>query len=115
MHSIHTVTVHRNLVSFLSHREAFLMSSHYDVLLQTLIILNVKEPDENIAFNIIANTATLIESSIAAAATTNVGIPFETPYPTSRSLKRQGTTTAGDTDAIIEPNRKPERCFWISA
>lgn len=44
---------------------------------------------------------------MAAAANNKVGIPLETPQPTSRSLNKQGTTTAGDTDAIIDPKRKP--------
>lgn len=74
-----------------------------------MIILNVVEPVENIALRIMANTATLTESSMAAAATTIVGIPFETPYPTSLSRNKHGTTTAGDTDAIIEPKRNPEK------
>jgi hypothetical protein len=71
------------------------------------MILKVRDPGENMAFNMIANTATLIESSIAAAANSNVGIPLATPYPTSLNLNRQGTTTAGDTEAIIEPSKNP--------
>lgn len=43
------------------------------------MMLKVVEPVENIALRIIANTATLTESSMAAAATTIVGMPFETP------------------------------------
>lgn len=45
----------------------------------TLMILKVADPDENIAFRIMAKIATLMESSTAAAATTIVGIPLDTP------------------------------------
>lgn len=41
-------------------------------------------------------------SSIPATAMINVGIPLATPYPFDRRRKRQGTTTAGDTAAIID-------------
>lgn len=44
-------------------------------------------------------------SSIPATAIIKVGIPLATPYPFVLSLKRQGTTTAGDTAAIIDPNK----------
>ena len=39
-----------------------------------------------------------------ATAMIKVGIPLATPYPLVLSLKRHGTTTAGDTAAIMEPN-----------
>lgn len=46
----------------------------------TLMILKVAEPPvEKRALRIIANTATLTESSMAAEANNNVGIPFATP------------------------------------
>lgn len=42
-------------------------------------MLYVTEPVENIALRMIAKTATLTESSMAAAAKRSVGIPLETP------------------------------------
>lgn len=44
-----------------------------------MIMLKVKFPDENMVFKMMANIATLMESSIAVEAKINVGIPFETP------------------------------------
>lgn len=42
-------------------------------------MFQVTDPVENMAFNIIENTATLTESSMAVAARTSVGMPLETP------------------------------------
>lgn len=62
----------------------------------------------NMILLIIPNIATLAASSIPATANTRVGIPFATPYPLDLNLKRHGTTTAGETAAIIDPSKKAE-------
>jgi hypothetical protein len=46
--------------------------------------------------------ATDIVLSMPDAARMRVGMPFATPYPSCRSLKRQDTTTAGDTAAMTD-------------
>lgn len=73
----------------------------------------VTEELANMMDETIPNTATLAASSTPETASTSVGIPFETPYPFPRNLNRHGTITAGDTAAIIDPNRKAEinLCF----
>jgi len=50
----------------------------------------------------IPKTATDTASSMADAAMMRVGMPFATPYPFCRSLKRHDTTTAGDTEAMTD-------------
>ena len=47
-------------------------------------------------------------SSTLAAAITRVGIPLSTPQPCSWRLRRQGTTTAGDTAARTNPSMNPQ-------
>ena len=50
----------------------------------------------------IPKRATDIASSMPDTAMMRVGIPFATPYPFCRSLKRHDTTTAGDTAAMTD-------------
>jgi len=50
----------------------------------------------------IPKMATDIASSMLDAAMMRVGMPFATPYPFCRSLKRHDTTTAGDTAAMTD-------------
>jgi hypothetical protein len=50
----------------------------------------------------IPKAATDIASSMPDTAMMSVGMPFATPYPFFRSLKRHDTTTAGDTAAMTD-------------
>lgn len=59
-------------------------------------------PDVNIILWMMPKMATDVASSIPDTAMMSVGIPFATPYPFCRSLKRQDTTTAGDTAAMTD-------------
>jgi hypothetical protein len=50
----------------------------------------------------IPKMATDAASSMPDTAMMSVGMPFATPYPFCRSLKRHDTTTAGDTAAMTD-------------
>lgn len=52
------------------------------------------------------NAMTDSASSIPATAMIKVGMPLATPYPLDFKRNRHGTTTAGDTAAIIDLERK---------
>lgn len=59
-------------------------------------------PEVNIILWMMPKMATDVASSIPDTAMISVGIPFAMPYPFCRSLKRQDTTTAGDTAAMTD-------------